>query len=213
MSFKKDERAIPLKEIVSEYDNSLFFVRNYFFDRIKYSIEFAEIKDSDNILDAGCGIGYLLREIRKKNERCKLTGIDFNINVRNIKIPDCDIRISDVNNLQFKNNSFDIVIALDLLEHIKNVNIAIKEIKRVLKPGAKFIITGPTESLFYKICRFLLKGTFSEKKGPGSGIHHHNIFSLDKKIIRNNFQRRRSLNLPRFFSFALVKVIEYQNNK
>lgn len=213
MSIKKDEMTMPLSEIVPEYSSSFFLVKNLFWNRINYSISFGNIDNNKKILDVGCGIGYLLKAIRKKNEECELNGIDFNINVKSLSISNCKIKIEDVKKLSFENNYFDIVYALDVLEHIKEVEMAIKEIKRVLKPNGKLIITGPTESFFYKFCRFLIKGTFSEEKGPGTGIHYHTIYTLDKKIMKCNFLKENKINLPKYFPFVLIKVIKYRNIK
>jgi ubiquinone/menaquinone biosynthesis C-methylase UbiE len=213
MTIKKDEKTMPLSEIVPEYNSSLSLVKNLFWNRIKYAISFGDIDDSKKILDIGCGIGNLLREIRKKNEACELYGVDFNVNVRSLSIPSCKLKIEDANNLSFEDNYFDIVYALDVLEHIKEVEKAINEIKRILKPNGKLIITGPTESFFYKLCRFLIKGTFSEEKGPGTGVHYHNIYTLDKQIIKGNFSKENEANLPKYFPFILMKVIKYNNKK
>jgi len=213
MTLRNDEKTMPLSDIVPEYNSSFFLVRNLFWDRIKYSIQLGRINDGKKILDVGCGIGYLLKHIRKKNKKCYIVGIDFNININKLSIPDCEFRVEDVTKLSFKDDSFDIVYALDALEHINDIASAINQIKRVLKPNGKLIITGPTESFFYKFCRFLIKGTFSEEEGPGTGIHYHTIDSLDKKIKKRNFIKEVKISLPKFFPFKLIRVIKYTNKK
>ena len=45
--------------------------------------------------------------------------------------------------LPFPNNSFDLVICSEVLEHLHEYNDAIKEIHRVLKPGGKFYASVP----------------------------------------------------------------------
>jgi len=213
MIIKKDERTMPLAEIVPEYNSSFSLVKNLFWNRINCSISLGKIDDNKIILDIGCGIGYLLQAIRRENEKCELNGIDFNVNVKSLSIQKCKIKIEDASKLSFEDNYFDIVYALDVLEHINEVETAIKEIQRVLKPKGKLIITGPTESTFYKFCRFLIKGTFSEEKGPGTGIHFHTIYTLDKKILTCNFLKENEVNLPKYFPFVLIKVIKYINEK
>ena len=55
-------------------------------------------------------------------------------------------KIGDLNNkLPYKTNEFDIVIARDILEHIVNVDLAMNEIKRVLKKEGIFLIDLPNE--------------------------------------------------------------------
>ena len=210
----KDEKTLPLDEIVPEYHSSFFLVRNFFRDRIKYALAFAPIDDKKKIMDLGCGSGLLLQEIRKINGKCKLVGVDFNINLKNLKVENCELKEDDATKLSFKDNSFDIVFALDSLEHIKNVDDAIKQLRRVLKPNGTFIITGPTENFFYKFGRFLLKGTFSEKEGPGTGVHYHTIRTLDKDLIKHGFVKKKEMNLPQYLPGIIIeKVISYTNKK
>lgn len=213
MGLKKDEKTMPLQEIVPEYNSSFFLVKKLFWDRIKYSLLLGNIKDNKKILDIGCGAGNLIKEIREKNKNCKLIGIDFNININKLSINGVELKVEDVTNLSFKDNSFDIVYALDTLEHIKEIELAIKQIKRVLKPNGKLIISGPTESIFYKFCRFLTKGTLSKKNGPGTGSHYYSINEINKVIIKNNFIKRIKINLPRFFPLVIFKIIKYTNKK
>lgn len=53
------------------------------------------------------------------------------------------IRCEDLQRLSFEDNSFDIVITQDVLEHVRNPELAWKEIHRVLKPLGYHIFTIP----------------------------------------------------------------------
>ena len=53
----------------------------------------------------------------------------------------------DATNIPFKDNQFDQVIILDVLEHIKNHEKTLNEIKRVLKKHGKLIISVPNDTL------------------------------------------------------------------
>ena len=46
----------------------------------------------------------------------------------------------DISNLPFKDNSFDLILCINVLEHIRDYKKALMEIKRVLKPDATAII-------------------------------------------------------------------------
>jgi len=54
---------------------------------------------------------------------------------------DYNIDITDMRNIE--DNSFDCVIAFDVLEHVSNDKKALEEIKRILKPGGLVILTVP----------------------------------------------------------------------
>lgn len=53
------------------------------------------------------------------------------------------VRCENLEQLTFKNNSFDILITQDVFEHVLNPDLAFKEINRVLKPGGIHIFTMP----------------------------------------------------------------------
>ena len=82
------------------------------------------------ILDAGCGEGVLVEEFLKKGYR--IEGIDLNYASSHVK----QGNILDMTNL-CEDEHFDAVLLLDVFEHLAFADqpIALKEIKRVLRPG------------------------------------------------------------------------------
>jgi len=97
------------------------------------------------ILDVGCGTGENLVFLETLFPKTKLYGIDlyqravtFAKNRGHKKI----FRANAVN-LPFKDNFFDAVLFLDVLEHIKDDQSAVEEAKRVLKEKGRIIITSP----------------------------------------------------------------------
>lgn len=56
-----------------------------------------------------------------------------------IKESDCVDVVADAHELPFDDNSYDAVIAKEVLEHLHHPHVAIDEIFRVLKPGGKFV--------------------------------------------------------------------------
>lgn len=81
-------------------------------------------------LDIGCGDGYFLRRSLSKTR----IGIDK-------KLGD---NLSDINN--FEENYFDYVTMLAVIEHIKKPGELFKDIRRVLKPNGKLVITTPKKT-------------------------------------------------------------------
>ena len=58
----------------------------------------------------------------------------------NIAPVDTDV-VADAHALPFRDESFDNVAAIETLEHLKNPFLAVREIKRVLRPGGKVLVT------------------------------------------------------------------------
>src|ERR1700730_13815058 len=50
-----------------------------------------------------------------------------------------DYRVSSGENLPFANDVFDIVLCVDVLEHVKDLNRVLTEIRRVLRPNGAFL--------------------------------------------------------------------------
>lgn len=97
-------------------------------------------------LDACCGTGALIRELREVVGDGKVFGIDFSDNMLELatRIYGSDERVSlirgDVLNLPFRDESFDCVTAAYCLRNLKDVRAGVRELVRVLKPGGRMVV-------------------------------------------------------------------------
>ena len=92
------------------------------------------------VLDVGVGTGRLLNIIEAREK----FGIDISIPyLKKVKKLGIDVICSKVEDIPYENESFDIVFATDILEHVLDLNKAIKEITRLLKPKGYFILRVP----------------------------------------------------------------------
>jgi len=99
-----------------------------------------------NILDAGCGTGFLTGKLQ---EFGKIWGVDININaLKYAKQRGVMIQKASVESLPFSDNFFDLIISIDVLYH-KRVDEkgALGEFFRVLKPGGKLLLKLPAFQL------------------------------------------------------------------
>ncbi len=203
-----------LETLVPEYRSKIRIIRNYFLDRIRYSLNLAKIKSGEKILDVGCGEAKIYDFIAQNKISVSYYGCDINKNILSLNYPNAKFFVVDLekDRLPFDSDFFDIVFALDVLEHIQDLTNPIEEIYRVLKPNGRFILCGPTESIWYKFCRFLLKGTFSSKEGPDAGEHYRNIKEIAKIIEKTMlFKMDKRIHLPKFLpiTFAGVHIIRF----
>jgi ubiquinone/menaquinone biosynthesis C-methylase UbiE len=211
------ENLNGFKANMAVYDSQCFLVKNLYWKRIKTAINFAQIKDDHVLLDIGCNQGHLFKVIRKFNKTCKCSGIDIEPNVVNLNIENCSFKVANVNHLPFEDNYFDVVFALSTLEHISDIDIAIREIKRVLKPNGSIIVSSPTESWFYRLCRFLIFGV-SEKNvyrnKPGfqgeADFHFQNAYKIEQKLKENGFTQILQRSLPGFPIPELHRIVKFQ---
>ena len=123
------------------------------------------------ILDIGSADGLMLSRIKKEFPSAECIGLEYSGELiktcedKNIKIIQ-----GDAQNPPFQNDSFDVVCAAALIEHVENPIKMLEEAYRVLKPGGIIIITTP-DPFFDKIAQAighiekdLHQETFSIKK-------------------------------------------------
>ncbi len=102
-------------------------------------------KKYPKILDAGCGNGnYVIDENRKIITSA--IGIDVLPEYTKKNVCLDKIVFGNLEKLPFKNNSFDSVISLWVLEHLENPSEVFKEIHRVLKPHGLFFFATPNSN-------------------------------------------------------------------
>lgn len=106
-------------------------------------------------LDLGCGRGLFLFYCAHKNS--DVIGIDVDKNkIKEAKtIPINSVLLGDAYQLPFGDNTFNILVALDILEHLKNPKQVIKEMDRVLKTGEKVLFMSHAEERFSDIWKVI----------------------------------------------------------
>ncbi len=103
-------------------------------------IDFLDIKRPIKILDVGCGLGILAREIAALYPNCEIFGIEFSeaqLAQVSQELPNISLQQGDAHHLPFDDNSFDMVYCRYLLEHVKGSIQVLREMRRVAKSGGE----------------------------------------------------------------------------
>lgn len=104
------------------------------------------LKPDSNILEIGCGIGTIVYELSQKGYN--IIGADIStqaIEYGRHKYPLIELQIQAAETLPYEDNTFDIVLSFDLLEHIAQVERHINEVSRVLRPGGCYLFQTPNK--------------------------------------------------------------------
>ena len=127
------------------------------------------------VLDLGCGGGLLSEPLAQAG--ANVTGIDISehavgVAARHARESGLDIRYlrSPAERLPFGDDSFDIVVAFDVLEHVDDLSPTMEQIARVLRPGGKLIYDTMNRTF---LCRatVIWIGEHLWKGGPPRGTH------------------------------------------
>ena len=95
-------------------------------------------------VDVGCGVGSNILLLNSLGFR--VVGVDseiYGLSLAQKNLPKVPFVNADLMMLPFKTNSIGLILALDVLEHLDEDLIGIKEVYRTLKPGGKVIFTAP----------------------------------------------------------------------
>lgn len=116
--------------------------------RLKTIIGRLDLSSPGAILDLGCGDGMYLMVISHLGKR-GLVGYDIDFGslqlARRVIAPLSKTRLINgaANVLPYKDMSFDVVYASEVLEHLRDDRGALSEIRRVLKPDGRLLVTVP----------------------------------------------------------------------
>ena len=114
-----------------------------------WGLSHVSIKKTDTILDVGCGGGRTISKLAQMASDGKVHGIDYSEesvtaahrkNTRWIDIGRVSIREGAVSQLQFENNTFDLVTAIETHLFWPDLATDFREIYRVLKPLGTLLI-------------------------------------------------------------------------
>jgi ubiquinone/menaquinone biosynthesis C-methylase UbiE len=107
-----------------------------------------KMDEAVRVLDAGSGVTFFPYYLKNKNNFLDINCCDSDESLENIfkKINNqsqnkIDFSCSDLKKTIFKDNFFDVVYCISVLEHTQNYIEIIDEFYRIIKPGGKLIIT------------------------------------------------------------------------
>jgi cyclopropane fatty-acyl-phospholipid synthase-like methyltransferase len=200
-SHVKDEMAIPT------YLHSNPLIRWLFWKRHDVIANLATIGTNDTVLDFGCGTGVFLPTLCQLAR--KVYAMDLFPQYAQNLVNKRGLKVDFIDNLsKLPDDSIDVIIAADVLEHLNDVTSHLRIFTGKLRSKGRLIVSGPTETRFYKFGRWI--AGFGEK----GDYHLTNINELTVLIENNGYQLLKTTTLP--FSFRLLpslfKIVLFAKN-
>jgi 2-polyprenyl-3-methyl-5-hydroxy-6-metoxy-1,4-benzoquinol methylase len=101
-------------------------------------------------------------------------------------------------------NTFDVVVAADVLEHVDHLDSYLNNIYESLKEKGCFYLSGPTENWFYGLCRKIA--------GFTGEYHHRNIFDIENLLKEKGWEMIEIRSIPWFLPFKMFRISVWQKN-
>ncbi len=107
------------------------------------------------ILDVGCGEGYVLGALRAEGVTCPMHGIDFSqdaIALAQKRVPDATFEVNDALVVADAGRKYDLVLMTEVLEHIPNPERMLPVLERIAK---RYVVTSVPWEPFFRGLNFL----------------------------------------------------------
>jgi ubiquinone/menaquinone biosynthesis C-methylase UbiE len=101
-----------------------------------------QLEPDQDLLDVGTANGAFPIRLHQAGHKGRLIGLDFSngmIASAKSKNTNVEFIVGNAIDLPFPNHSFDVITARHMLYHVPDINKALLEIKRVLKPSGRFL--------------------------------------------------------------------------
>lgn len=178
-------------------------------NKVDFVLQNLDKGSGKKILDVGCGYGEYLSPLRQKG----FIAFGIDIDKGALKSQD-NVICADVRKIPIKSSIFDIVVCVDVLEHVNNDDETLKEIKRILRKGGLLIITVPSSDFpftYDPINVFL--GLFNKHISIGMWAWEHKRLyteeGIENLLKENNFMIMKFENRSHAFIAAFVNYIPY----
>jgi 2-polyprenyl-3-methyl-5-hydroxy-6-metoxy-1,4-benzoquinol methylase len=165
------------------------------------------------LLDVGTGDGLFLKVAKEEN--FNICGTEISPVAVGIakNLYNLDVHLTEIENVDFEENSFDVCTIWHVIEHVKNPIEILKKVYELLKPGAVVFVATPNLNKYVSRMIYRLRHNkpypfYSQKGEPH--LLHFTEYTLEKIIKKAGFKI-----ISRGVDFASVKlkfkILEYMS--
>ncbi len=138
--------AVPLREIVEHFNEAASDEENFpstidpRIYHVQLILEYFSDLNGKRVLDVGCGKGRFARVLAERYPGASIVGFDLAEAMLRHVPPGVDACAGSMTTLPFPAGVFDCAYATESLEHAVEIDVAVAEICRVVRPGGRIVI-------------------------------------------------------------------------
>src|SRR5579862_1787495 len=143
--------------------------------------------DGRGVLDVSCKKGEILQELRSRGFAVR--GTQYSPHAPEVEGIPIDRGVDLLKGLPYPAESFDVVLLVEVIEHLENHRAAIGELARILKPGGILVLTTPNIMRLKSRLHFLLsrhhkiRRRFIPFDTPLSEAHRYHNYPIELPIL------------------------------
>jgi len=191
-------------DINAYYERSSVFIRCIEASRLRTIARMVKACARDRILEVGCGGGHVLRLFPQSD----LTGVDVSARMldkarENLRAYRVRLLQGELPSLKLPPGAFDKIICSEVLEHVVDPEAVLQEIRRLLAPKGRVVITFPNDHLIRGIKDLLRSSrldrlSFLGKLAWGGDDYHVHIWRIPemRELLARYFTIRKERVAP-----------------
>ena len=162
------------------------------------------LRRDDRILEVGCALGKLSDELYHMGYT-NIVGVDIapsKITLAKERFPHLDLRCMDAAVLEFADGIFDVCLSFDVVEHLPNVDVHLREALRVLKPSGTYLLQTPN-ALSNAVWETIAK------RGLRWRLVHPSLQShwgLRRKLVQAGFTDVQFIKVPPLSNYKISRL-------
>jgi len=173
-------------------------------EKLKVCLKILKQIKFSNCLEVGSASGHMISQIAKKYPKASFDAIDpyeAAVKYAQKNYPGIKFQIAEAEKLPFKDNSFDLLLCYETIEHVRNPKQAMLEMKRVLNPRGKLIMAMDSGNFAFRVIWFFWEKSFG-RAWSGAHLNPYHWKDLEKLILQSKFKI-----LERHFTHFSLEVV------
>ena len=169
-----DEAALP------SYTHVNGLMKWLFWQRIRVALGLAGELRGGRVLDFGCGGGVTFVYLQGRG--CEIVGCEKeHVELAEAMCGRLGVAAKICPGIEEVEGEFDLILALDVLEHVDDLPGVVGRLAGLLKDGGRLVVSGPTENWLYRLGRRLA--------GFSGHYHVRDIYDIEEALEESGLQR------------------------